>query len=89
MKFKLVIDYALLFGIFGLRGITQFLRDFSMFNFGPSIKNFPSARHASTDYVVCRDFDTFNTKKKNSSHSCFMVTIGLSTLLYILFNTIF
>jgi hypothetical protein len=46
----------------GFRVPTRFLRDFSMFNFDPSIKNCPSARCASAANVVCRDFDVFKTR---------------------------
>jgi hypothetical protein len=43
----------------GLRVPTGYLRDFSMFNFSPSVKNCPSARCSSAANVVCRDFDVF------------------------------
>jgi hypothetical protein len=52
----------------GLRLLTRYLRDFSMFNFSPSIKNCLSARCASAANVVCRDFDVFKTKIVSLSH---------------------
>jgi hypothetical protein len=53
----------------GLRVPTQYLRDFSMFNFSPSLKNCPSARCASAANVVCRDFDdVFKTHIVSLSH---------------------
>jgi hypothetical protein len=52
----------------GLRVPTRYLRDFSMFNFSPSVKNFPPARCASAANVVCRDFDVFKTKIVLLSH---------------------
>jgi hypothetical protein len=39
-----------------------------MFNFSPSIKNYPSARFASAANVVCRDFDIFKTNIVSLSH---------------------
>jgi hypothetical protein len=41
----------------GLRVPTRYLKDVSVFNFSPSIKNCPSARCASAANGVCRDFD--------------------------------
>jgi hypothetical protein len=52
----------------GLRVPTRYLRDFSVFNFGPSIKNCPSARCASAANVVCRDFDIFKANIVSLSH---------------------
>jgi hypothetical protein len=52
----------------GLRVPTWYLRDFSMFNFSPSIKNCPSARCASAANVVCRDFDVYKTNIASLSH---------------------
>jgi hypothetical protein len=52
----------------GLRVPTQYLRDFSMFSFSPSLKNCPSARCASAANVVCRDFDVFKTNIVSLSH---------------------
>jgi hypothetical protein len=54
--------------VVGLRVPTQYLRDFSMFNFSPSLKNCPSARYASAANVVCRDFDVFKTNIVSLSH---------------------
>jgi hypothetical protein len=52
----------------GLRVPTRYLRDFSMFNFSPSLKNCPSARCASAANVLCRDFDVFKTNTVSLSH---------------------
>jgi hypothetical protein len=52
----------------GLRVPTRYLRDFSTFNFSPSLKNCPSARCASAANVVCRDFDVFKTNNVSLSH---------------------
>jgi hypothetical protein len=52
----------------GLRVLTRYLRDFSMFSLSPSIKNCPSARCASGANVVCRDFDEFKTNIVSLSH---------------------
>jgi hypothetical protein len=51
----------------GLRDPTRYLRDFSVFNFSPSIINCP-ARCASATNVVCRDFDVFKTNIVSLSH---------------------
>jgi hypothetical protein len=52
----------------GLRVPTRYLRDFSMFNFRPSLKNCPCARFASAANVACRDFDVFKTNIVSLSH---------------------
>jgi hypothetical protein len=52
----------------GLQVPTRYLRDFSMFNLSPSLKNCPSARCASAANVVCRDFDIFKTNIVSLSH---------------------
>jgi hypothetical protein len=54
--------YPSLLETVGLLVPTRYLKDFSTFNFGPSIKNCPSAGCALVTYVVCREFDTFQTK---------------------------
>jgi hypothetical protein len=51
----------------GLRVPTRCLRDFSMFNFIPSLKNCP-VRCASAANVVCRDFDVYKTNIVSLSH---------------------
>jgi hypothetical protein len=52
----------------GLRVPTRYLRDFSMFNFSPSLENSPSARCASAANIVCRDFDVFKINVVSLSH---------------------
>jgi hypothetical protein len=52
----------------GLRVPTRYFRDFSMFNFSPSLKNCPSDRCASAANVVCRVFDVFKTNIVSLSH---------------------
>jgi hypothetical protein len=52
----------------GLQVHTWYLRDFSMFNFSPSLKSCPSARCASAANVVCTDFDVFKTNIVSLSH---------------------
>jgi hypothetical protein len=51
-----------------LRLPTRYLRDSSVFNFSPSLKNCPSARCALAANVVCRDFDVFKTNIVSLSH---------------------
>jgi hypothetical protein len=57
-----------LFEAVGLRVPTRYLRDFFMFIFSTSLKNFPSARCALAANVVCRDFDVFKTNIVSLSH---------------------
>jgi hypothetical protein len=52
----------------GLPVPTRHLRDFSMLNFSPPLKNRPSARCASAANVVCRDLDVFKTHIVSLSH---------------------
>jgi hypothetical protein len=46
----------------GLRSPSRFIWDSLMFNFSPSIINYPSARCTSTADVFCTDFDVFKQK---------------------------
>jgi hypothetical protein len=46
----------------GLRVLSRYIRDFSMFNVCSSSKNCPFARCASAAKVVCRDIDIFGAK---------------------------
>jgi hypothetical protein len=52
----------------GLRVPTRHLRDFPLFYVCPTIKNCPSARCASADNVVCRDFDVFRNHNVSIEH---------------------
>jgi hypothetical protein len=68
----------------GLRIPSQYLTQFSMYNFGHSNKNCPPARCLSAANVVCRQFDNF--KPFFFCRSYFVIPVVHSNLLY--FNSV-